>query len=56
MTERCSGCYDSFSGPWCDNCDQWPCTCLDDELGCGGCYDIAHDELDERERCDRHAA
>jgi len=24
---RCSGCYDSFSGPWCDNCDQWPCVC-----------------------------
>lgn len=30
-TMRCSGCYDSFSGPWCDNCDQWPCVCLDDE-------------------------
>jgi hypothetical protein len=28
MTEkRCGGCYDSFSGPWCDNCDQWPCVC-----------------------------
>jgi len=25
---RCSGCYDSFSGPWCDNCDQWPCDCV----------------------------
>lgn len=25
---RCSGCYDSFSGPWCDNCDQWPCICV----------------------------
>lgn len=29
--KRCSGCYDSFSGPWCDNCDQWPCTCVTDE-------------------------
>lgn len=28
--KRCSGCYDSFSGPWCDNCDQWPCTCVDE--------------------------
>ena len=27
----CAGCYDSFSGPWCDNCDQWPCTCTPDE-------------------------
>lgn len=26
----CTGCYDSFSGPWCDNCDQWPCKCLAD--------------------------
>lgn len=25
---RCSGCYDSFSGPWCDNCDTWPCRCV----------------------------
>jgi hypothetical protein len=25
---RCPGCYDSFSGPWCDNCDRWPCTCV----------------------------
>jgi hypothetical protein len=23
----CSGCYHSFSGWWCDNCDQWPCIC-----------------------------
>src|SRR6185369_3249776 len=23
--------------------------------GCGECYDIAHDEMDEREFCDRHA-
>jgi hypothetical protein len=23
----CSGCYKSLSGWWCDNCDQWPCTC-----------------------------
>ncbi|HEX2550055.1 MAG TPA: hypothetical protein VHK64_00555, partial [Nocardioidaceae bacterium] len=22
---------------------------------CGDCYDVAHDELDEREQCDRHA-
>ena len=26
--ERCPACYDSFSGPWCDNCDQWPCVCV----------------------------
>lgn len=31
MTQRCTGCYDSFSGPWCDNCDQWPCVCVDDD-------------------------
>ena len=31
MTRRCPGCYDSFSGPWCDNCDQWPCTCEPDD-------------------------
>lgn len=24
----CSGCYNSFSGWWCDNCDTWPCKCL----------------------------
>lgn len=29
---RCSGCYDSFSGWWCDNCDQWPCICVEEEL------------------------
>jgi hypothetical protein len=30
---RCSGCYDSFSGPWCDNCDTWPCTCVEQPEG-----------------------
>jgi hypothetical protein len=29
--QRCSGCYNSFSGWWCDNCDQWPCVCNDPE-------------------------
>ena len=29
--KRCPGCYDSFSGPWCDDCDTWPCTCLEGE-------------------------
>ena len=24
---KCPSCYQSFSGPWCDNCDAWPCTC-----------------------------
>lgn len=24
----CNGCYNSFSGWWCDNCDTWPCTCV----------------------------
>lgn len=28
---RCHACYDSFSGPWCDNCGQWPCDCFDDD-------------------------
>jgi hypothetical protein len=28
---RCPACYDSFSGPWCDNCDRWPCTCVSDD-------------------------
>lgn len=27
MSAECSGCYVSFSGPWCDNCDTWPCMC-----------------------------
>jgi FkbM family methyltransferase len=27
----------------------------DESLSCGDCYDIAHDELDEREACDEHA-
>lgn len=27
-TVRCPSCHDSFSGPWCDNCDQWPCRCV----------------------------
>jgi hypothetical protein len=27
----CPGCYNSFSGWWCDNCDQWPCVCTEDE-------------------------
>lgn len=27
--KRCSGCYDSFSGPWCENCDTWPCKCTE---------------------------
>lgn len=27
----CPGCYDSWSGWWCDNCDQWPCICTNDE-------------------------
>ncbi len=22
---RCSNCYDSASGPWCDACGTWPC-------------------------------
>lgn len=26
-----------------------------DPLDCEECYDIAHDDLDEREECDRHA-
>lgn len=26
--KRCPGCYDSFSGPWCDNCGTWPCQCV----------------------------
>lgn len=29
--KRCHACYDSFSGPWCDNCDTWPCRCVTDE-------------------------
>lgn len=24
---RCHACYNSFSGWWCDNCEQWPCIC-----------------------------
>lgn len=27
----------------------------DDALSCGECYDIAHDEMDERETCGLHA-
>jgi hypothetical protein len=27
----CASCYQSFSGPWCDRCDTWPCDCKDDE-------------------------
>lgn len=27
----CDGCYSSFSGWWCDNCDQWPCICTPGE-------------------------
>lgn len=27
----CNGCYNSFSGWWCDNCDTWPCECLEPE-------------------------
>jgi hypothetical protein len=27
---KCNGCYQSFSGPWCDNCDTWPCECADE--------------------------
>lgn len=30
---KCEGCYSSFSGWWCDNCDQWPCICGDEEEG-----------------------
>lgn len=30
IEKRCDGCYESFSGWWCDNCDQWPCVCVDD--------------------------
>lgn len=29
---KCDGCYQSFSGPWCDNCDTWPCECVPEEL------------------------
>jgi hypothetical protein len=29
-------------------------TTTDDALSCGECYDIAHDEMDERETCDLH--
>lgn len=29
-SKKCSGCYNSFSGWWCENCDTWPCKCLDD--------------------------
>lgn len=28
----------------------------DTALGCGECYDIAHDEMDERETCDDHCS
>lgn len=28
---KCDGCYESFSGWWCDNCDTWPCECTEDE-------------------------
>lgn len=28
---KCHACYDSFSGWWCDNCDQWPCRCVPQE-------------------------
>lgn len=28
----------------------------DTVLGCGECYDIAHDEMDERETCDDHCS
>jgi hypothetical protein len=24
---RCHACYSTPFGPWCDNCDQWPCIC-----------------------------
>lgn len=44
-TPTCSGCYDSFSGPWCDNCDRWPCVCLDG-LGDACCQDAAPGPLD----------
>ena len=27
----------------------------DPRLSCPACYDIAHDELDERQACDEHA-
>lgn len=27
----------------------------DDALSCGDCYDIAHDEMDERDICEEHA-
>lgn len=27
----CDACYYSFSGWWCDNCDAWPCECVQEE-------------------------
>lgn len=35
---KCPGCYSNYNGHWwCDNCDLWPCVCLEEENGeCDG--------------------